>query len=373
MKITFRWYGNDDPVTLGNIRQIPKMSGIVSAVYDVPVGEVWPTEAIAAIKRDAEANGLDFDVVESVPVHEDIKSGKPGRDHLIDNYCETIRRLADAGVKVVCYNFMPVFDWLRSDLGCLLPDGSTALAYDEGAVLAMNPLISDLSLPGWDESYTKEQLRLLLADYDGVDEDQLWENYAYFINRVVPVCEDCGIKMAIHPDDPPWGIFGLPRIITGESSYARMTRINPSPANGITLCFGSLGANPANDVEAIARKYADRIYFVHARNIKWTGERCFEEAAHPSSCGSLNMVALLRALYQGGFDGYIRPDHGRMIWGEIGRAGYGLYDRALGATYILGIWESFEHETAMLQLSSEKGNRDACDLVRDSVVVSIDS
>ncbi len=148
--------------------------------------------------------------------------------------------------------------------------------------------------------------------------------------------------MAIHPDDPPWGIFGLPRIITGVAAYRRMREIEPSLANGITLCTGSLGANPANPLPEIIREFVDRIHFVHARNIKYTGERCFEESAHPTQCGSLDMYAILKTLHDAGFDGYVRPDHGRMIWGETGRPGYGLYDRALGAVYLTGLWEALE-------------------------------
>lgn len=342
MRLTFRWYGNSDPVTLKNIRQIPTMSGIVSAVYSVSAGEIWPEKEIISIKEAAAENGLEFEVVESVPVHEDIKLGKPSREKLIDNYCENIRRLGRAGVKVICYNFMPVFDWLRSELAKPLSDGSSTLSFDNADVLALDPAKSELSLPGWDESYTKEGLRALLDEYKAVDEEKLWENFAFFINRLIPVCEECGVKMAIHPDDPPWGIFGLPRIITGVKSYDRMKKINASDANGITLCIGSLGSSPENDVAQIARDYCDRIHFVHARNVKWTGERCFEEAPHPSVCGSLDMHGILKSLHDGGFNGYIRPDHGRMIWGETGRAGYGLYDRALGATYIAGLWEAIE-------------------------------
>ena len=340
MKMTFRWYGPDDPVTLDKIRQIPGMSGVVSAVYEVPAGEVWPEESIERIRAQAAQNGLEFEVVESVPVHEDIKLGAPGRDRLIANYAENIRRLGKAGVKVICYNFMPVFDWLRSELSHPLPDGSNALAYDNQTVQAMDPLKSELSLPGWDESYTHEGLRALLTQYKSIDEERLWDNFAYFLRAIIPVCEQAGVKMAIHPDDPPWGIFGLPRIITGDESYARMAEICPSIYNGITLCTGSLGADPNNDLAALAQKYAERIHFVHARNVKITGERCFEEAPHLSRMGSLNLYEILKALYDAGFDGYIRPDHGRMIWGETGRPGYGLYDRALGAAYINGLWEA---------------------------------
>ncbi|MCL2367779.1 MAG: mannonate dehydratase [Oscillospiraceae bacterium] len=342
MQLTFRWYGKDDPVTLQNIRQIPLMSGIVSAVYAVPVGEVWPTAEIDAIKAEAAANGLAFQVVESVPVHEDIKLGKPTRDVLIENYCENIRRLSAAGVKVICYNFMPVFDWLRSDLAKPLPDGSTTLSFDDDVIRALNPATSELSLPGWDESYTREGLRALLKEYKQVDAERLWENFTYFINRIIPTCEACGVNMAIHPDDPPWDVFGLPRIITGAESYARVKAINPSTANGFTLCLGSLGCDPGRDIAAMARDYCDRIHFVHARNVKWTGERSFEESPHPSACGDLNMHSVLKALHDGGFRGHIRPDHGRMIWGETGRPGYGLYDRALGAVYLAGLWEAIE-------------------------------
>lgn len=340
MKMTFRWYGPDDPVTLDKIRQIPGMSGVVSAVYEVPAGEVWPEESIERIRAQAAQNGLEFEVVESVPVHEDIKLGAPGRDRLIANYAENIRRLGKAGVKVICYNFMPVFDWLRSELSHPLPDGSNALAYDNQTVQSMDPLKSELSLPGWDESYTHEGLRALLTQYKSIDEERLWDNFAYFLKAIIPVCEQADVKMAIHPDDPPWGIFGLPRIITGDESYARMAEICPSIYNGITLCTGSLGADPNNDLAALAQKYAERIHFVHARNVKITGERCFEEAPHLSRMGSLNLYEILKALHDAGFDGYIRPDHGRMIWGETGRPGYGLYDRALGAAYINGLWEA---------------------------------
>ena len=340
MKMTFRWYGPDDPVTLDKIRQIPGMSGVVSAVYEVPAGEVWPEESIERIRAQAAQNGLEFEVVESVPVHEDIKLGAPGRDRLIANYAENIRRLGKAGVRVICYNFMPVFDWLRSELSHPLPDGSNALAYDNQTVQSMDPLKSELSLPGWDESYTHEGLRALLTQYKSIDEERLWDNFAYFLKAIIPVCEQAGVKMAIHPDDPPWGIFGLPRIITGDESYARMAEICPSIYNGITLCTGSLGADPNNDLAALAQKYAERIHFVHARNVKITGERCFEEAPHLSRMGSLNLYEILKALHDAGFDGYIRPDHGRMIWGETGRPGYGLYDRALGAAYINGLWEA---------------------------------
>jgi len=341
MKMTFRWYGEKDPNSLEYIRQIPLMSGVVTAIYDVPAGQVWPQERIDALKATVNAMNLEMEVIESVPVHEDIKLGAPTRDKLIENYCTTIRHLGKAGVKVVCYNFMPVFDWMRSDLKQRMPDGSTCLAYDQKTVDMLDPAISDLSLPGWDESYTREQLRDLLKQYDSINEKKLMDNLIYFLSKVIPVCEESNVKMAIHPDDPPWSLFGLPRIISDENGVDEMlSRVN-SPYNGLTLCSGSFGCHPKNDIPRLAAKYAKagRIHFVHARNIKFTGENSFHESAHPTSCGSLDMYGILKALYENGFDGYIRPDHGRNIWCEDGRPGYGLFDRALGAMYLTGLWE----------------------------------
>lgn len=342
MDMTFRWYGQNDPVTLEYISQIPLMSGVVTAVYDVPVGQVWPLERIMALKQTVNAKNLKMEVIESVPVHEDIKMGAPNRDALIENYCATIRNLGAAGVKVICYNFMPVFDWLRSDLKMKTPDGATCLAYDQKTVNAMDPAKGELSLPGWDESYTKEQLQDLLNAYKSIDENQLMENLIYFLKKIIPVCEECDVKMAIHPDDPPWSMFGLPRIITGEAGIDKMFAAVDSKYNGLTLCTGSLGCSPKNDMVKMAAKYAKmgRIHFLHARNIRFTGEAKFNESPHPTACGSLDMYGIMKALYDNGFDGYTRPDHGRNIWGEDGRPGYGLYDRALGASYINGLWEA---------------------------------
>lgn len=342
MKMTFRWYGPSDPVTLEKIRQIPGMSGIVSAVYDVKPGGVWSMESIQQIKTAAQVNGLEFEVVESVPVPEDIKLGNKKAPALIDAYCENIRRLGQAGVKCVCYNFMPVFDWLRSELEHVQPDGANALAYDEATVRAMDPAKGDLSLPGWDASYTKEELKSLLAAYAQIDENQLWKNLTAFLEAVIPVAREAGVNMAIHPDDPPWGMFGLPRIITCAENYRRFLNIVPDAHNGLTFCTGSLGANPENDLPAMAAEFCDRIHFLHLRNIKRTGERQFQEVAHPTDCGSLDMYGIVKALVDHGFDGYVRPDHGRMIWGEKGRYGYGLFDRALGAAYITGLFEAVE-------------------------------
>lgn len=344
MKMTFRWYGDSDPVTLEKISQIPTMTGIVSAVYDVKPGGVWSEQSIADIKAKAEKHNLEFEVVESVPVPEDIKLGNENAPQLIENYCENVRRLGKAGVKCICYNFMPVFDWLRSELEHQQPDGANALAYDEQTVLDMDPLKGDLSLPGWDASYTKEQLKDLIEAYHKLGEEKLWENLETFLKAVIPVAKEAGVNMAIHPDDPPWGMFGLPRIITNKKNLKRFLDIVPETNNGLTLCTGSLGANPDNDLIDMATEFADRIHFVHLRNIKHTGERKFEEVGHPTDCGSIDMYGIAKALVDNGFDGYVRPDHGRMIWGEKGRYGYGLFDRALGATYLAGLFEAIEKE-----------------------------
>ncbi len=340
MEMTFRWYGASDPVPLSYIRQIPGVTGIVSAVYSVPVGEVWPMETISELKKTVEAAGLGLSVIESVPVHESIKLGAPDRDRYIENYQKTLRNLGKAGIKCVCYNFMPVFDWTRTGLSHPLPDGSNALVYEASAIREMNPE-KDLSLPGWDESYTKEELRGLLDAYQSVTEEDLWDNLGYFLRAIIPVAEEAGINMAIHPDDPPWSIFGLPRIIKNADAIERLLKLYDSKNNGLTLCSGSLGADPDNDIAEMVRRFADRIHFAHIRNVK-TENGCFCEVAHKSDCGSLDIAGIVKAYYEAGFDGFMRPDHGRMIWGETGRPGYGLYDRALGAVYLNGLWEGFE-------------------------------
>ncbi|MBU9174631.1 mannonate dehydratase [Burkholderia gladioli] len=343
MKMSFRWYGDADPVSLQYIRQIPGVTQIVSAVYDEPVGEVWPLAKIEALKARIEAAGLRFEVVESVPVHEDIKLGKPSRDRLIANYQQTLRHLAAAGIRVVCYNFMPVFDWTRTELAKTLEDGSTCLAFSTAEVERIDPA-EGISLPGWDSSYQPGQLQALLAEYREIDEARLWANLEYFLKAIVPVAAECGIRMAIHPDDPPRPIFGLPRIVKNRDDLVRILKAVDHPANGLTLCSGSLGAGPQNDVEALVREFGamGRIHFAHIRNVKITPEGDFEESAHLSSCGSLDIAAIVKAYHDTGFTGYVRPDHGRMIWGETGKPGYGLYDRALGAVYLNGLWEALQ-------------------------------
>ena len=313
MKSSFRWYGDSDPVTLDMIRQIPGMRSIVSAVYDVKPGEVWPEESIKHLVDECAAHGLIFDVVESIPVTEEIKLGRPERDRHIANYCESIRRCAKYGVKCVTYNFMPVFDFNTP-----------------AAVAALG---------------TQDEVRDLIRAYGELGEEGLWKNIEYFLKRVIPVAEECGVVMALHPDDPPYPIFGLPRVITCEENIDRYLAIVDSPANTMCLCTGSLGCSPKNDIPKLVRKYSamKRIGFMHIRNVKILPDTSFEESGHLTKNGSLDMNAIVKALVETGFDGYFRPDHGRMIWGEVGssaKPGYGLYDRALGSAYINGLIEA---------------------------------
>ena len=343
MKLTFRWYGEKDCIPLSYIKQIPNMSGVVTACYDVKVGEVWSQETINHLKELSNNAGLEMEVIESIPVHEDIKMGKPTRDRYIENYCENIRRVAKAGVKCICYNFMPVFDWLRTDMYHKNDDGSTSLSYSYDDFLKVDP--NNLHLPGWDESYSQDELQGLLKEYKSISHDDLFNNLVYFLKRVIPVCEECGVNMAIHPDDPPWDIFGLPRIISNEEDLDRMFKAVPSTCNGLTLCTGSFGAGRENDLVHMAEKYTKqgRVHFVHLRNVKWTDDHdSFCEVGHLSCAGSLDMARIVETLVNSGFDGYVRPDHGRNIFGEDAKPGYGLFDRALGCAYINGLFEAYE-------------------------------
>lgn len=339
MELSFRWYGKDDPVTLTQIKQIPNMQHIVSAIYDVPVGEIWTKERIADLKSTIEAEGLKFEVVESLPVHENIKLGVDNRDELIENYKTSLINLANNGIKTVTYNFMPVFDWTRSQLDYELEDGSNTLIYKHEQIKDIDPLTTNLNLPGWDESYSREEMNQLILDYRETSEEQLWNNLEYFLERVLPTAIEHDVDLAIHPDDPPWSIFGIPRIIKNKESYERLLSINNSKNNGICFCTGSLGSLAENDLPTMIRTFGTHIHFMHMRNVRRLGDFSFVETGHLSRNGSVDMKAVVEALVDIDFKGTIRPDHGRMIWGETGKAGYGLYDRALGATYINGLIE----------------------------------
>ena len=344
MEMTLRWFGPDDPVQLQYIRQIPGVRGIVSSVSEIAIGKPWTEASVNAINAHIQHAGLRWSVVESIPVHEDIKIGLPSRDGFIDAWCESLRQVARAGVPVVCYNFMPVFDWTRTDLAMPMPDGSTALAYDDDALRRVDLSQGTGELPGWGAAYTKDELHTLLAKWSRVDEERLWDNLGYFLERVVPVAAEVGVKLAIHPDDPPWSVFGLPRIVTDAAALRRLLALVDHEANGLTFCTGSLGAAPGNDLAAMITEFGSRqrIHFMHCRNVLRTGDRQFHEAPHPTEFGSVNMRDVLQELRTANFTGPMRPDHGRMIWGETGRAGYGLHDRALGAMYLQGLWEGLQ-------------------------------
>lgn len=340
MKMSFRWYGLDDPVKIEYISQIPEMNSIVSAVYSVPVGQVWPMEDINKLKEIANKNNLNFDVVESIPIHEDIKLKRGNYLEYIKNYKENIKRCAKAGVKVICYNFMPVFDWLRTTLDYKLKDGSSVLAYFETDFQKIDP--NKLSLPGWDSSYKNDELQELISSYKKLGHEGLWENLEYFLKEVIPVAVENNILMAIHPDDPPWDVFGIPRIITNENNLDRFLKIVDVKENGLTFCTGSLGVSLNNNIPKMLKKYIEknRVHFIHLRNVKVSPDRSFYESGHISSEGSLDFNEIVKVIVDGKFNGYLRPDHGRFIWGETGKPGYGLYDRALGAMYINGLYEA---------------------------------
>lgn len=351
MKMSFRWFGEkDDSITLGQIRQIPGVTNIVGALYDVPVGEVWPMDKILELKKTVNDAGLELEVIESVNVHEDIKVGLPSRDLYIENYKQSIRNLAKAGVKVICYNFMPIFDWIRTELYRPLEDGSTAMAYNHDILKNMTP--ADLAdyveknsngyaLPGWQPERMAE-LQGLFDLYKNVDEEKLFDNFKYFLEGIIPTCEEVGIKMAVHPDDPPRPLFGLPRIVVNRKNLERIVKMVDSPSNGLTFCTGSLGANRENDLPEMIRYFGGmgRISFAHVRNIKFIDEISYHESSHLSSDGTLDMFEIMKAFHDVNFDGYIRPDHGRSLWDEKSRPGYGLYDRALGVAYLNGLWEA---------------------------------
>lgn len=350
MRMVFRWFGNgNDSIPLQHIKQIPGVEGVVWALHDIPAGEVWPLDKINEVKNEAEQQELNIDVVESVNVHEDIKLGLETRDHFIDNYIETIKNLSKVGVKVICYNFMPVFDWIRTDLYKTHADGSTALFFENSKIKNMNPLElveeishnSSVTMPGWEPERLK-YLSNMFKQYEEVSEEDIWNNLEYFLERVIPVAKKYNIKMAIHPDDPPWPVFGLPRIITNKKNIDRLLKLVDDPYNGLTLCSGSLGANPTNDVADIVTAFADRIHFAHIRNVKTYENGDFIETSHRSEDGSVDINRIVKAYHDAGFTGYVRPDHGRHIWGEKSRPGYGLNDRALGVMYLWGIWDTLE-------------------------------
>lgn len=349
MDMALRWFGTGyDSVSLEKIRQIAGVSGVIATLYGTKPGEIWETEDIRSLKNEIEDAGLKLLGIESVNIHDSIKIGTDDREKYIQNYITTLERLGQEDIHMVCYNFMPVFDWTRSDLAKKRDDGSTVLAYDQNEVDKINPdtMLAAMDeksngfvLPGW-EPERMAHIKELFEQYKDVDDEKLFTNLVYFLERIMPTCKKYDIRMAIHPDDPAWPVFGLPRIITNKDKILRLMQAVDSPYNGVTLCTGSLSSNPLNDIPDIIRSLKGRIHFAHVRNTKHSSVGVFEEAAHLSSDGSLDMYAIMKAFYDIGFDGVMRPDHGRMVWGEVAMPGYGLYDRAMGACYLNGLWEA---------------------------------
>jgi mannonate dehydratase len=386
MEQTWRWFGPDDVVTLPMIRQTGA-SGIVTALHQIPYGVVWSIEEIEKRKHMIAADtslGLRWSVVESLPVHERIRIGEGDLSELFENYRQSLRNLAACGIHTVCYNFMPVIDWTRTQLAYRLPGGGTALRFDvevfagfdcfmlarKGAEADYTPqtlakgkqwfersseserdtLLKTImaGLPGAYDRYDIPGLRAILDRYREVTPDILRKNLALFLREVVPAAQECGVRMCIHPDDPPRPLMGLPRVVSTADDIAFILDAVDSRANGLTLCSGSLGAHPKNDVPAIAAKYADRIHFAHLRNVKKDPNGTFMEAAHLE--GDTDMVKLVTVLLQeqkrrkdeGRADWRIpmRPDHGHELLDDIGRGthpGYPVIGRLRGLAELRGV------------------------------------
>jgi len=365
-------------------------SGIVTALHAVPYGEVWTADAIAARKRQVDSAGFTWSVVESLPVHERIKTGAGDLSDLFANYRQSMANLAAQDVRVICYNFMPLLDWTRTDLAAPVAGGATCLRFDATRMAAFeihmlgrqaaeadypeavraqaaawfqqateadrDALLAAImaGLPGAFDRYDVAGLRTALAAYDGIDRTALRINYKRFLDAVVPAAEDLGIRLCVHPDDPPRDILGLPRIVSTGDDLDWVLAAHDSPANGITLCSGSLGAHPRNDVPAIAARVADRIHFAHLRNVRKDADGSFEEAAHLD--GDTDMVALIRVLLDeetrrrntGRADPAIpfRPDHGHHMLSDLGRdlvPGYPLIGRLRGLAELRGVIRALHH------------------------------
>ncbi len=347
---TWRWYGPNDPVKLSYIRQAGA-TGIVTALHQVAIGAVWQRDAIRARKEDIEHHGLRWSVVESLPIHEDIKTQNGNFSDLIENYKTSMENLAKEGVKTICYNVMPVLDWTRTDLDYTVKDGSSALNFDWVTLCAFDLFIlkrtqaeSDYSkkivrwaedwyqnctssekkklvntmvagLPGTDQGFDMNHFKTAVEKYHNISPDRYVEHLRHFLTQIIPVAEELGINMCVHPDDPPFGILGLPRVMSSDTDIKRYLDLYDSPNHGLTLCTGSLGADPENDVVAIAKKYQKRIHFVHLRNVTSYGYRSFYEDNHLE--GLVDMPAVIRILDKASSGRKIllpfRPDHGHVV------------------------------------------------------------
>ncbi|MDP3527059.1 MAG: mannonate dehydratase [Hoeflea sp.] len=389
MKESWRWYGPLDKIRLGEVLQTGA-SGIVTALHEIPYGEIWPRETIATRKADIRAAGMDWVVVESLPIHERIKRGEGDLTALFANYRQSMAHLAAEGIKTICYNFMPLLDWTRTDLAAPVATGGTCLRFSavKMAALELHMLGRDAArddylpgviaaaerwfqsstdddrgllmqsvmagLPGAYERYDTDGLKAALKLYDGMDRAALRDNFKRFLKEIIPAAEDLGMRFCVHPDDPPRDILGLPRIVSDADDIGWILNAVDSPANGLTLCAGSLGANPHNDVPAIARRFASRIRFAHLRNVRKEADGSFEEAAHLT--GDTDMVDLVAALLeeearrreagQEDWDIPFRPDHGHELLDDAARnthPGYPLIGRLRGLAELRGVIAGLSH------------------------------
>lgn len=390
MEKTWRWFGKNDKITLPMLRQIG-VEGIVTALHEIPNGEVWPLEAILNQKTYIETYGLRWSVVESLPVSEAIKYGGAERDNLIENYKKSLINLGKAGVKTVCYNFMPVIDWIRTDLEHLWEDGTSSLYFDKIRFAYFDCLI--LQRAEAEKDYTVNELKQmyeldkvitdaekeelvdtiiiktqgfvngnikngdknpvdtfhhLLAPYKGIDRDTLRENLRYFLQAIMPVCDEYGINMCIHPDDPPFPVLGLPRIVTSEEDIAWILHAVNNPHNGLTFCAGSLSAGLHNNVPALARMFAHRTHFVHLRSTNAFPNGNFIEASHLG--GRAHIIELIRIFEKERPGVPMRVDHGRMMLGDTDKGynpGYSFHGRMMALAQIEGMMAVINDESKL--------------------------